>query len=157
MRRLAGALLVGLVVLAGCGGGDDDSKGNDPVPDRNAQAKTAEEKAIRGWILVLNAGNYDQAADYFAPGALIEQGRLARLRTHREAVAFNSSLPCKAEVTDIEDEGETVLAAFKLRRGPGDPASCGGNGVRVRFKFRGTKFTEWRQLPESSDPAGQSA
>lgn len=146
------------LAFAGCGGGD----GNDGSATPRATATgpdggNPEERAIRGWIAVLNAGNHDQAANYFAPGAIVVQGRTARLSTHADAVAFNKSLPCKATVTDIEDEGATVVAAFKLRPGPGAPESCGGNGVRVRFKFRDGKFAEWRQIPEASGPQGQSA
>ena len=150
-------VLLTAVALAGCGGGGGDDEPAATAPARPG-GEGAEAKAIRAWITVLNAGNVEQAADFFAPGAIVEQGRLARLRSHADAVAFNRALPCRAKVTDIEDEGKTWLAAFKLRPGPGSPASCGGDGVRVRFRFRGGKFSEWRQLPESSDnPAGTSA
>lgn len=153
MRALAAAGLAALAV-AGCGGGGGAERGS-TAPPRGEPA--AEAKAIRGWITVLNAGNHDQAADFFAPGAIIEQGRIAKLRTHSDAVAFNRSLPCKATVTDVEKDGQVVVAAFKLRPGPGARESCGGNGVRVRFRFRGGKFSEWRQVPEEADPQGQSA
>ena len=57
-------------------------------------------------------------------------------------------------MTDVEDEGGTVLAAFRLRDGPGGP--CEGS-ARVRFTFRGDKFSEWRQLVEQPQPQGPVA
>ena len=135
MRVAAAALCALAVAFAGCGGGGDgDDAARTATGERGAPVggRSAEATAIRGWITVLNAGNHDQAADYFAPGAIIEQGRIARLRTHAQAVAFNRSLPCKATVTDIEKKGATVVAAFKLRPGPGAPESCGGKrGARA--------------------------
>ena len=74
-----------------------------------------------------------------------------RLGDRDAAIAFNRSLPCKADVTDVEDEGDTVLAAFRLRDGPGGP--CDG-AARVRFRFRDGKFSEWRQLAEPAQPEG---
>ena len=42
---------------------------------------------IRGWLLALERQDYEQAAYYFAPGAIIDQGQHPfRLRT-REAGA----------------------------------------------------------------------
>ena len=59
----------------------------------------------------------------------MEQAEELRLADRDAAVAFNRSLPCKADVTDVEDEGDTVLAAFRLRDGPGGP--CDGRGARA--------------------------
>jgi hypothetical protein len=95
------------------------------------------------------------AASFFAPGAIVEQQRELRLSDQKAAIAFNRSLPCRARVTDVEDDGATVLAAFNLRDGPG--GSCDGGRARVRFRFKAGKFTEWRQLPQSDGPHGQAA
>ncbi|MGI8749927.1 MAG: hypothetical protein ACR2J6_05150 [Thermoleophilaceae bacterium] len=70
-----------------------------------------------------------------------------RLPDRRAAVAFNESLPCRAEVTDVKTEGETVVAAFRLRPGKGPKSSCDG-AARVGFRFSKGKFIEWRQLAE---------
>jgi hypothetical protein len=154
--RAAAAVLLAALALAGCSSGGDS--GDEPAVAPRAAEPAPEAGAIRGWIAAHNAGDHESAADYFLPGALVEQGRLARLRTHAEAVAFNRALPCRATVTDVEKAaGDTVVAAFKLRPGEGSPESCGGDGVRVRFRFRGRKFLEWRQLPESEEPPDQSA
>jgi hypothetical protein len=99
---------------------------------------------IRGWLLALERQDYTQAAYYFAPNAIIDQGRPFRLRTPSDATAFNAGLPCRADLARLRDEGRTVLATFTLREGPGGP--CTGL-VKVRYTIREGKFTEWRQLP----------
>jgi hypothetical protein len=112
-----------------------------------------DEEVIRGWVQAVSAGRYERAAGYFAPGAIVEQVEEIRLDTTADAVAFNRALPCRADLTDVEDEGDTSLAAFRLRRGPGGP--CEG-AARVRFTIRDGLIREWRQLPEAPAPPGAS-
>ncbi len=153
--RTAPLALVAALVLGGCSLGDEGAPGSDR-PDRpGAGAERQREPdgsaVIRAWSGAVNDGDFDRAASYFAAGAIVEQTREIRLADRNAAVAFNSSLPCKADVTDVKDEGDTVLAAFRLRDGPGGP--CEGS-ARVRFTFRGGKFSEWRQLAEPARPTG---
>ena len=68
------------------------------------------------------------------------------MKTRADAIEFNRSLPCRAEVTDVEDEGRTSLATFQLYDGPGGP--CTGS-VRVRFTILHRRFEVFRQLPDS--------
>ncbi len=143
------AVALALAALAGC----------DSDPPRSEQAQsgprlTYEERVIRGWLLALERMDYDGAAYYFAPGAIIDQGEPYRLRDQSAARAFNASLPCRADLAGAKDEGRTVLASFRLRRGPG--GRCSGM-VQVRFTIREGKFREWRQLPERPPPAGEPA
>jgi hypothetical protein len=134
MRAIAA--FVAVVALVGCNSDAGDEPG--------------EAKAIRDWSKALNDERYERAASFFANGAIVEQAREFRLEDRGDAIAFNRSLPCKADVTDIDDEGDTVLAAFRLRGGPA--GGCDGGSARVRFRFEGGKFSEWRQLgaPDSS-------
>lgn len=136
MRALAAAVLTG-AALAGCGGSDSP-------PD--------EEQAVRDWSAALNDERYERAASFFADGAIVEQAREFKLEDRADAIAFNRSLPCKADVTDVDDEGDTVLATFRLRGGP--VGGCDGGSARVRFRFKHGKFSEWRQLPEPETPPG---
>ena len=136
MRALAA--LVAAIAVAGC---NSDQKG-----------EPGKEQAIRAWSKAVNAERYRLAASFFAEGAIVEQGREFLLKDRSAAVFFNSSLPCKADVTDVDDEGETLVAAFRLRRGPG--GGCSGS-ARVRFRFKRGKFSEWRQLPEREAPPGE--
>jgi hypothetical protein len=133
-----------LLALAGC---EEESQ---PLPPPKQRGAAYEERVIRGWLLALQRDDYDGAAYYFAPRALIDQGDPYRLRGRRAARIFNASLPCRADLVDVEDEpGPKALASFRLREGPGGP--CSGI-VKVRFTIRRGKFTEWRQLPEEPAP-----
>jgi hypothetical protein len=152
--RSAALALAAALALGGCslGGGDEARQSGGSTSPR--QREPDEAAVIRAWSGALNDDDYDRAASYLAPNAIVEQTREIRLPDREAAIGFNRSLPCKADVTDVEDEGETVLAAFRLRDGTGGP--CDGT-ARVRFTFRDGKFSEWRQLPEPAQPQGPVA
>jgi hypothetical protein len=101
---------------------------------------------IRDWLRAVKVGDYDHAAEFFARGAIIDQGRPFRLPDAAAAKLFSQTLPCHANLIALEDEGATVLATFRLLPGPG--GSCEGR-VQVRYTIRDGKFKEWRQLPPS--------
>jgi hypothetical protein len=129
-----------LIAPVGCDSASSKAK-PDPKPD---PLHTYEGRVIRGWLLALERQDYEQAAYYFAPGAIIDQGHPFRLKTAGDARNFNASLPCRAELIALKDEGRRVLATFRLHEGPG--GGCSGL-VKVRYTIRKGKFTEWRQLP----------
>jgi len=150
MRRVA-VLLGALALLAGCSEGESDPE-PEPLPPPVQRGAEYEKRVIRGWLLALNRDDYDGAADFFAVGAIIDQGDPFRLPSRAAARLFNAGLPCRADLTEVEDEpGPKSLASFRLRAGPGGP--CSGI-VKVRFTIRRGKFTEWRQLPEEPEPPG---
>ena len=132
-----------LAALAGCDSGSSDEHGT----------KTDQGRLIRDWLMALNNGDYNHAADFFAPRALVDQGIPYRLRGRAAAKLFNSGLPCRGELVEVEDEGERVLATFRLRDGPG--GACDGF-VRVRFAFRDDRFSEFRQLEQDSPEPGET-
>jgi hypothetical protein len=147
-----------LLVPAGCDLGSEREQAG-AARTETAQTETeerpgthsAEGVLIRDWLGALGNGDYGHAADFFAPGALIDQGIPYRLPDRKAARLWNSGLPCRADLIRVEDEGERVLATFRLRDGPG--GSCAGR-VKVRFAFRGGRFSEFIQLPaEEPDPA----
>lgn len=142
-------LALALATLGGC----DLASSDEPERSQAAAPKvhhySYEARVIRGWLLALDRMDYDEAAYYFAPGAIIDQGHPYRLRSESAARAFNASLPCRADLIDLKHERRTVLASFRLRRGPG--GECSGI-VKVRYKIRKGKFTEWRQLPSGEPP-----
>jgi hypothetical protein len=145
VRRAALALLtLALIAPAGCDSSPDPPKQPDPLHSYDG-------RVIRGWLLSLERQDYEQAAYYFAPNALIDQGHPFRLKTKAEAFVFNASLPCRADLIRLKGRGAHVSATFRLRAGPG--GGCSGQ-VRVRYTIRDGKFTEWRQLPE---PQGDEA
>ena len=138
MRRVLLAAVV--VALAGC------NSEPEPPPD---PLHSYEGRVIRGWLLSLERQDYSQAAYYFAPNALIDQGRPYRLRTESEAAAFNASLPCRADLVRLRNQGHHhVLATFSLKEGPG--GECTGT-VKVRYTIVKGKFTEWRQRPNQQE------
>jgi hypothetical protein len=170
MRRaaLACALLLALGA-GGCSLGGDGEKGASSEAKRGAATATGPEMppgrikpgeppeaaAIRGWSDAVNARRFDRAASFFARDAIVDQGRAIRLPDRSAAAAFSKSLPCKSTVTDVKDEGRTIIAAFELRPGTGPKRAC-DSSARVRFRFSGNKFTEWRQLVEPETAPGQS-
>jgi hypothetical protein len=131
-----------LAALMGCES-DSDREGT----------KSDEGRLIRDWLGALNNGDYGHAADFFAPRALVDQGIPYRLPNRAAAKLFNSGLPCRADLVEVEDEGERVLATFRLRDGPG--GSCDGF-VRVRFAFRDGRFSEFRQLEQDPPTPGET-
>lgn len=163
MRAAFALVLASLFALPGCGLGGGEASDRPGRMQERSGAERGEEGArreprepeeaerIREWSTALNAGNYARAASFFAEGAIVEQTAAVRLPDRAAAIAFNRSLPCRADVTEIDDEGDTILATFRLREGPG--GGCDG-GARVRFRFRDGKFAEWRQLAEPAEPGG---
>ena len=123
----------------------------EPAPPRDEPAPpkpriSSDERLIQAWIAALQLEDYKRAASFFARGAIVDQGFPDRLKTRADAIEFNRSLPCRAEVRDVEDEGRTTLATFQLYDGPGGP--CTGS-VRVRFTILHRRFEVFRQLPDS--------
>ena len=156
------AVLIALAAFAGCDS-ESDSEPRSQASPRTQSApddggtRSDEGRVIRDWLLALERSDYGQAATYFARGALIDQGRPFRLRNRAAARIFNATLPCRARLVKLDDEGRRVLASFRLSAGPGGP--CDGV-VQVRFTFNANgQFTEWRQLPggnQGQEPPGQA-
>src|SRR4029079_2959440 len=114
-------IVVVLLAIAGCSSGSDPS----PPPPKPDPLHTYNGRVIRGWLLSLEREDYGQAAYYFAPNALIDQGHPYRLKTQSDAEAFNAALPCGADLIRMVGGGRAhhVLATFRLRRGPGGKCS----------------------------------
>jgi uncharacterized protein YceK len=136
--RAALAIAAAVVVLGGCSGGHAKAG--------PSQKQMADEATVRLWTRALYEGNYERAAGFFAPRAIVQQGGTLVLRSHREAVAFNRSLTCRATVRSISHEtGGVLLSTFNL--GPGPRGGCSGGGtVRVRFFIRRGLIETWHQL-----------
>jgi hypothetical protein len=145
-----------IAALSGCDSGSDEAdKPEAARPPATERDGTHSDKGvlIRDWLGALDRGDYDHAATFFAPGALVDQGVPYRLRDRAAARLWNSGLPCRADLIEVEDEGERMLASFKLRTGPGGP--CKGV-VKVRFAFRDGRFSEFVQLPGEEPEPGET-
>ncbi|MBA3264613.1 MAG: hypothetical protein H0T69_19520 [Thermoleophilaceae bacterium] len=150
MRWLA--LAVVLALVTGC----DDSGAPRPAPPPQPPPpqqglRSPEGLMIRDWLMAVKHGDFGQAATFFAPGAIIDQGRAFRLPNAAAARIFNAGLPCSADLIGLEDEGAKVLATFRLTPGPGGP--CRGR-VQVRYTIVDGKFKEWRQLGTGEELQG---
>lgn len=143
--RPAATLAACALVLAAAGCGAE--AGESPSERTAPPVAGSDERVIRAWSDAVNAGDYDRAANLFARGAIVQQIVETRLRTHADAVEFNSGLPCRADVTGVrEARGDSTIADFSLREGRTGECSGGGR-ASVRFVIRDGKIEEWRQLP----------
>ena len=80
---------------------------------------------------------------------------MLRIRSTDDAVAFNESLPCGAELVRAEGEGEIVIATFRLTERPG-PGTCGdgtGQLAQTAFEIDDGEIVEWRRVGESTPKA----
>lgn len=129
MRAAPLALVVLAALVAGCGGSPPSA-----------------ESVVRAWNEALNADDNRGAADLFAPGAEVVQGaRVIRLRTHAQAVAWNSALPCSGRLVAIRSKGQIATATFLL--GDRQHSRCDGPGQRATAIFRVVKgkIVLWHQ------------
>ena len=128
-----------LLVAVGCGG-----------------SRSAED-VVRAWSAALNAGDNEAAADLFAPGAeIVQSGRIVRLGTHEDAVAWNAALPCSGKIVDVETDGDTVTATFLLDDRTMSPCDAPGAQATAAFRIEDGKIVLWHQLdsePEQTGPA----
>jgi hypothetical protein len=132
VRRAAIALVAAAAAVAGC-----DSR---PAPHVESPAS----RLIRDWLLALDKGDYGHAAAFFAPGALIHEGRTFRLDKPGERRYFNATLPCRADLLRVTRERRgRVVATFRLKAGPG--GACDGLS-RIRYRIEHGRFTEYRLL-----------
>lgn len=149
MHRLWMAGLA-LLLVAGCGG-NGSSHTTSAARQAKPAARPGDEKVIRAWNRAINAGDYEKAASYFAPRAIVTQDYVLQFPNHKIAVEWNSGLPCKADITFIRPEATTSIAGFHLREGP--HGGCkGGGSAQVRFTIRNGLIQRWQQI---LNPPGQ--
>jgi hypothetical protein len=144
------ALLVPLLLLAGCGGSDGTSvtiTGTDSS-DATANADPDDLKVIEGWATALKGGDVDGAAGFFAvPSTADNGGFRTEIKSDGDAVAFNESLPCGAEVIAAETDGDVTTATFELSDRPGGDCGSGAGGqAATAFKIENGKIVEWRRV-----------
>ena len=104
------------------------------------------QSVVRAWSEALNSDDNRGAADLFAPNAEVVQGsNVIRLRTHADAVRWNSALPCSGEIVSIHSKGEMATATFKL--GDRQHSRCDGPGEKATAIFRVVKgkIVLWHQ------------
>jgi hypothetical protein len=114
----------------------------------------------RAWSAALNRSDNEAAGRLFADGAQIVQDGSEVLRTHADAVRWNSGLPCGGTITLLEPRGDgEVLAVFRLTDRPQHTCDAPGQQAAVLFEVRKGRIVLWHQtdVPAASSPEGQIA
>lgn len=148
-RAAAVLALAVLLAASGCGGGET---GTTDEPD----ADSGDVAVIEGWAQALAAGDERAAAGYFAIPSTAENGTLLTTIDSREdAVAFNRSLPCGAEVVSARTTGDLTTATFLLADRPGGDCGPGaGATASTSFEIEDGKIVEWRRVDDAPSPGG---
>jgi limonene-1,2-epoxide hydrolase len=116
------------------------------------------ESVVRAWSQALNSEDNQGAANLFAPGAEVVQGdRVVTLRTHAQAVEWNSALPCSGRIVSIKSTAHTATATFEL--GDRSHSHCDGPGERATAIFRVVKgkIVLWHQTPRPTTPSSSAS
>jgi hypothetical protein len=168
-----GAVLLALVVLAGCGG-EKAKRLTSPKASATATAAPTDEKptstpkqvtreetaAIKGWADALRHGHLERAVRYWDIPSVAANGTdPLRLESVGDVRVFNQALPCGAKLESTERDGIYVVATFVLTERPG-PGTCGsGTGERARTEFliRHGKIKAWLRAPDPAESAGESS
>src|SRR6478736_10135374 len=104
------------------------------VAPASAALKTPAQ-VVRAWSAALNRGDNEAAANLFAKNAVVAQPSYTLpLKTHKLAVLWNKSLPCKGRILWITVRKNVADATFLLSdRSP--VHRCDGPGTRARAAF----------------------
>jgi hypothetical protein len=106
--------------------------------------------------MTLAAGDVEGAAGFFAIPSVAENGGIVvEIESRGDARLFNASLPCGAELTRADDDGEFTVATFRLTERPG-PGSCGagvGMTASTAFVIQGGEIVEWRRVDDGGPEA----
>jgi hypothetical protein len=153
IRGVKAALAIAfvLVLAAGAGCGSDNTFGG------NRTTASEPENVIRAWAETLRRGDIAGAARFFAVPSVVANGTPPIvLSTRAEVRAFNSSLPCGAQLLRTSSSGRFTTAVFRLTERPG-PGRCGtgtSHTARTTFVIRDGKIDEWRRVADAPQPAG---
>ncbi len=149
-----------MLSAAGCGSDDStttidvkapaespDSPATSPEKD-TADADAADLEVIEGWSSTLSEGDVEGAAGYFATPSTAENGPVVtKIESLDDAIAFNESLPCGAEVVSAHTQGDFTSATFVLSERPGGGCGPGvGGRASTSFQIEDGKIVEWRRL-----------
>ena len=158
-RRLIALLIAAVIPLSSCGGDDGSPFTPEPAEEEAATEGPAEDvEVIEAWVEAVSESDMDAAAEFFAIPSVAENGITVRIETRDDAVLFNESLPCGAELESTESQGEFITATFRLKQRPGVPACPGdGNVAHTSFVIEDGAIVEWRRValpgPEADEQA----
>ncbi len=146
--RALGIALLAAVLLAACGGDDEPADPAEAPTEIAGDADPADVRVIDEWARALASGDVEGAAGFFAIPSVAENGILIEIEDINDALRFNASLPCGAELIGAESQGEFTTATFRLIERPG-AGRCGdgtGETAETTFVIEGSKIVEWRRV-----------
>ena len=158
MKRLIVFLAIATVVIATVAvvflrDSDDAGDSHREIP---GDADPENAVVIDDWAMTLAAGDVEGAAGFFAIPSVAENGGIVvEIENRDDARLFNASLPCGAELTRADDDGEFTIATFRLTERPG-PGSCGdgvGMTASTAFVIEGGEIVEWRRVGDGGPEA----
>jgi hypothetical protein len=143
--------IVAWALLAGCGGDDSST----PATESEAEADRADVEVIEDWSSTLSEGDVEGAADYFAIPSIAQNGLLIEIESREDAIEFNESLPCGAEVISARSQGEFTTATFRLSERPGGGCGPGAGGTAsTSFVIEDGEIVEWRRVDDAAPGGG---
>jgi hypothetical protein len=168
-RALVAAVAAALT-LAACGGSDtakDSARSSTPDKTASPANRVAPQKdysnyyppgthkasrqavaVITAWSNELRAGHVKRAASYFDVPVIVQNATPPiRLKTRKQVLAFNETLPCGAHIVKTIAGHQYTVATFVLTERPGSPG-CGATGklAATAFLLRHGKISEWRRV-----------
>jgi hypothetical protein len=118
-------------------------------PPGTHPASRAAVQAINGWADELRAGHVRRAASYFDTPVVVQNASpVFVLRSRRDVLQFNATLPCGAHVVKTLAGARYTVATFVLTERPNAPSRCGATGelAAAAFLLRHGKISEWRRV-----------
>jgi hypothetical protein len=156
----AGVALLLAIGFGACGKSASNHSGQKQAKAAQGAGVPASSVAvIKGWADALRSGHPGRAAEYWAhPSAMVNGtsvgGSLAiiPIRTKRDALAADESLPCGATLQATSKRGRYVRATFKLgsRSGPGSGSAHCSGPASVDFLISGGHIVRWLRAPVGS-------
>lgn len=107
---------------------------------------------VRAWSRALNANDNEAAAALFARGARVIQPGVDVRLTPRLAVAFNASLPCGGQISELRLEKNRVTATFVLTERPGHRCDAPRQKAAALFVVQRGLIVRWQQVPVPREP-----
>lgn len=159
--------LFALIPALGCGSTEETApsttsgaaqaqgSGSEPAAPDIAEADPEAVEVITGWIEALSEGDTEGAAGYFAIPSVAENGPTLEIRSAADAVVFNESLPCGAELLSAETVGAFTTATFRLSERPGGDCGAGSGGeASTSFVIEDGLIVEWRRVGAGAPEPG---
>jgi hypothetical protein len=116
---------------------------------------------VKGWADALRTGQAQRAAAYWAHPSVMVNGpdaggnlTLVRIRSERDALSADQTLPCGATLRGATRNGRYVQADFTLgsRTGAGASSSGCSGPASVDFLIRRGHIARWLRAPTGSTP-----